>query len=266
MAMSRKSETGLKAGNKQNRMLSGLFSYTVIVVVTIIATLIAAITLGMVLRHRADVKASRNERDSLLGIAEALELNPTRPEVRVSQLETPDPYISAFDLEMRDINPDYTCWISIDSTAVDYPVVRGNDNEKYLSLSFYGEKNGLGTLFMDYRCTGENVPNIIIYGHNSKQGDLFGSLRNYTDKQYLSEHPIITMKVNDRIAEFEIFTARVTDVNDPAYFLDFSESGSFREFLERCGAPDDAVQILTLSTCVSGNDADERVIVQGALR
>jgi hypothetical protein len=77
---------------------------------------------------------------------------------------------------------------------------------------------------------------------------------------------VITLIVNDRIVEYEVFSARATNINDPAYFLDFSTAGSFVTFLERCGAPADARQIITLSTCVSGNDKDERVVVQGSLR
>ena len=176
------------------------------------------------------------------------------------------PHISEFDTGMREINPDYICWLKIDDTEISYPVVRGDDNEAYLGLSFYGESNYFGSLFMDYRCMGESVPNIIIYGHNSRQGDMFGRLRNYLNEEFLENHPVITLVVNDRVVEYEIFSARRTNINDPAYFLDFNDSGAFNGFIERCGAPADATQILTLSTCVSGNDKDERVIIQGALR
>lgn len=174
-------------------------------------------------------------------------------------------YYSAFDEEMRLVNSDYIGWIKIDGTKVNYPVVRGNDNEKYLSMSFTGEKNYLGTLFMDYRCFGERVPNIIIYGHNSRQGDLFGGLRLFLDEQYLLEHPLICLIVNDRFIEYKIFSARMTNVNDPAYKLDFVAPGSFHTFTEKCGAPLGSAQIITLSTCYSGNNDDERVIVQAAL-
>jgi sortase B len=119
---------------------------------------------------------------------------------------------------------------------------------------------------MDYRCAGEYVPHIIIYGHNTRYGDMFRELHRFLDEQFLAEYPIITLKVNDRTVEYEIFSARKTDIYDPAYHLDFSAPGSFRAFAERNGAPPNAAQIITLSTCVSGNNDDERVIVQGALR
>jgi len=205
------------------------------------------------MRHFFDVQ---RERASLLELAETLE----------SEKSPAYTYLSAFDSEMRQINPDYLCWIQIENTTIDYPVVRGNDNEQYLNRSFYGERNRYGAVFMDYRCIGDYVPHIIIYGHNSRRGDMFSDLHNFLDERYLAEHPIITLKVNDRIVEYEIYSARKTDINDPAYFLDFSTPGSFRAFAERCGAPLDAAQIITLSTCVSGNNRNERIIVQGALR
>jgi len=176
------------------------------------------------------------------------------------------PFIAEFDAQMRQINHDYLSWINIGGTVVDYPVVRGRDNEKYLNTSFSGDENPIGTLFMDYRCVGEHVPHIIIYGHNLRNGGMFGSLRKFLDELHMAEHPIITLEVNGRIVEYEIFSARRTDINDPAYHLDFSIPGSFRAFIERNGAPPDAVQIITLSTCVGEGNDDERMIVQGVLR
>lgn len=166
---------------------------------------------------------------------------------------------------MLDINPDYVCWVKIEGTNVDYPVVRADDNEKYLNTSFFGERSGLGALFMDYRCAGENLPHIIIYGHNARNGALFGGLRRFLSERYLKEHPTVTLRVNDRIVRYEIFSARETTVADPAYDLDFDAANSFDAFAERCGAPDGTVQILTLSTCVSAGNNNARVILQGAL-
>ena len=262
--------TTAKAADKKSDRRPGCLNTCLALVATIFCACLAL----AIYSQSSDVKAARRERALLLEIAESLELNKTRPDLGLAHSETEMPlpeepgvqYISAFDIEMREINPDYLCWIKIDDTEIDYPVVRGLDNEKYLDTSFYGEKNGLGTLFMDYRCVGDSVPHIIIFGHNSRHGDMFGSLRNFLDERYLAEHPVITLKANDRITEYEIFSARRTNVNDPAYFIDFSEPGAFRVFAERCGAPPGSAQIITLSTCVSGNDKDERVVIQGTLR
>ena len=246
---------------KPESKISGFLSYTLIVIVAIIATFIASISIASYLRQGADLTVSREEYGALQQFSEnfaATTIPAAAPEV--------SPYVSEFDTQMREMNPDYICWIGINDTIINYPVVRGSDNEKYLNITFSGEENMFGALFMDYRCSGDPLPHIIIYGHNSRQGDMFGGLRDFLIGQYLIDHPTIQLKANDRIVEYEVFSARSTNIYDPAYFLDFSEPDSYPEFLERCGAPNDAVQILTLSTCVSGYNADERVIVQAALR
>lgn len=177
-------------------------------------------------------------------------------------------YIGASSTQMRDINPDYVGLLKIDGTTINYPVVRGNDNEQYLNMTFSGEKNRLGAIFMDYRCVGENAQHVIIYGHEASDMDgnklMFGGLRDFLDEQFLAENPTILFIGNDRISEYEIFSARLTDVNDPAYCLDFSVPNSFQSFVESNGAPADAEQIITLSTCFGAYN-DRRVIVQGVL-
>ena len=95
---------------------------------------------------------------------------------------------------------------------------------------------------------------------------MFGNLSRFLDAEYLSNHPQIALKANDRTVRYEIFSVRSTDVNDPAFYIDFSAPGSFQAFLERCGAPPDAVQVITLSTCVTSPDNDDRLVIQGVLR
>ena len=265
---SSKTKSGQRGGaqGEQQRRVAFIVQCIVIVVVASVCTMIFA---PMILYRVFDVRSFRKEQAVLKGVAQSLETQ--APAETIDSAGPTDPGQSdisdtgAFDEEMRQINPDYICWMTIDGTVVDYPVVRGEDNEKYLDLSFSGEKNMLGSLFMDYRCEGKYVPHIIVYGHNSSQGDMFGSLWMFLDEGYRKEHSKITLKVNDRTVVYEIFSARQTDVNDPAYFLDFNASGSFGAFADRCGAPINASQIITLSTCVSGGDDDERVVVQGVL-
>jgi sortase B len=227
-----------------------------ILCLAVLSTISTIAFLVIILFYTANLSVSQKEYAALSQLAE--ELDVAEPAVN-------EP-VSVFDAEMRRLNPDYICWIKIEDTKVDYPVLRAGDNEKYLHLAFNGEENVFGALFMDYRSVGAYVPNIIIFGHNAKSGDMFGGLRYFLDDEYRQEHPIITVKINDRLIEFEIFAARRTDVNDPAYCLDFRLPGSFDAFAKRCDAPAGAAQIITLSTCVSGSDADERVIVQGFIK
>ena len=215
----------------------------VILCLAVFSTICAAVVAFKVIPYVSDVIALRQEQASL-------------------------PDLSPFDTSWLDINPDYVGWLKIDDTVIDFPVVRGSDNDKYLTTTFKGEDNILGAIFMDYRCTGDD-PHIIIYGHqaNNKDKDklMFGGLTDFREEQYLTDHPVILYMENDKLSEFEIFTARMSDVNDPAYQLEFSDPDSFGTFLERNGAPADAERIITLSTCV-GADNDRRMIVQGTLK
>jgi len=178
--------------------------------------------------------------------------------------ETEDDTIppGAFDTEMFQINPDYICWLNIAGTRIDHPVVRGPDNAKYVGTSFYGEPNDLGALFIDYRNKEDCLSNIIIYGHNSVQGEMFGDLHLLLDEQTLDENHIIAINAGGKIFEYEIFSVRLSDIYDIAYTLDFDTFSAFNRYTYDINAPVFASKILTLSTCVDRGNDDERLIIQ----
>jgi len=232
--MSKKSNRRIEARQKRQRLI-----FCLLIVSTICAVVLAAI----VIPHVRDLRAIRREIASL-------------------------PDISPFDAYWQEANPHYVGWLHIEGTNVDFPVVRGSDNVRYLTTTFRGEENIVGAIFMDYRNTIPYDPHIIIYGHQARdeRGNhlMFGSLHYFVDEQHKAAHPYIVFMANDTIYQFEIFSARQTDIHDPAYQLDFTADGAFAAFLERNGAPPDAAQIITLSTCIGVNN-DRRMIVQGAL-
>jgi len=248
--------------SKSKKSSRGISTKTALIIAIVVFGSIAIITTAMVVRNIASLRLSRAEYESLREIVNEIEID--SDEFGVISL-------AALDEEMRQINPDYVGWIRIEGTDIDYPVVRGEDNEKYLKTSFYGETNITGTVFMDYRVTGdllsyrvgEAIPHIIIFGHNLQQGGIFSDLRWLLNDEFLEESNIITLIVNGETIEFEIFSARHTDINDPAYFLDFESPRSFPHFADRVDAPLMATQIITLSTCTRGGSDDERIIIQG---
>lgn len=91
-------------------------------------------------------------------------------------------------------NNDLYGWIKIDETEIDYPIMFTPEEP-----NFYENKNlekeicnnGVGTvIWIDGRTT-EESENIIVYGHNMKNRTMFGSLRNYKEKDYYKEHKYI---------------------------------------------------------------------------
>lgn len=166
------------------------------------------------------------------------------------------------------INEDYYCNLFIPNSDIVFPVVRGTDNLKYLHTTVTGEESELGAIFMDYRCDASKLPHTIIYGHDAQdlEGNrlMFGQLRYFLEEDFIQNHTEICLCKNDKVKRYNIFAVKVTDINDEAYNLDFSSELEFNEFVNRMGAPENTDEILTLSTCLGGEN-NMRLLVQGAL-
>jgi len=246
----------VEPSSKQNGLLKNVRKVSVMVSLTIAVIVCAGIaifTTIAVIAHTSSLRASGAEYDHLRGLAGDI----------AETGGSSGSQLSALDVEMRSINPDYVAWIRIDGTGINYPVVRGSDNEKYVNTSFYSERNKAGAIFMDYRNIGDPMPHIIIYGHNLHQGGMFTELKQFLNAGFLEANNIITLIVNGNEVHFEIFSARLSDINDPAYDLDVNTPRAFARFADRINAPLQATQIITLSTCFSQGNDDERVIIQG---
>ncbi len=88
-------------------------------------------------------------------------------------------------------NPDIMAWVYCPGTPINYPVVRGEDNDYYLNRLFDGTVNKSGSIFADYRNMVDfSDPHTIIYGHNMKDMSMFGSINKYTEQAYYDEHPV----------------------------------------------------------------------------
>jgi len=166
--------------------------------------------------------------------------------------------------ELARINQDLIGWISI-KNHVEYPVVRGRDNDRYIYTTFSGERNSAGAIFMDYRNrNGFNDHITILYGHRARNGTMFSPLINYINRAFLQDNPIITITMRDgEDLTYRVFAARQTDTWDSIYDMGFTDSaraaGTFPN------APADASRFLLLSTCAAGDDRDKRIIVYAAL-
>jgi len=165
--------------------------------------------------------------------------------------------------ELAAINRDFIGWMTVGS-IIDYPVVRGSDNNKYINTTFTGAHNTAGAIFMDYRQTnGFSEQVCTIYGHYTRDGSMFAPLVHYLDVTYLQNNPNITITTrNGGKLSYKIFAARLTDAWDVAYSLSVSETSSAREIFPN--VPASASRFLLLSTCTRSSNPDERIIVYAA--
>ena len=161
-------------------------------------------------------------------------------------------------------------WVCIPDTEVDYPVMHTPENpQKYLRLNFSGEYSVSGVPFLDGRCSLDR-DHLIIYGHNMKNGTMFGTLKRYMGQDYLLEHPFIEFETETGCVQYEVFAVAVVDKTDAWYH--FIEAGSEAAYEEQIAyirgkallttktVPAYGQQLLTLSTCY-GSGSDSRLIV-----
>ena len=95
----------------------------------------------------------------------------------------------------REKNEDYVAYLYIPDTEIEYPVVQRN-NSYYLNHNFYGEKNAHGTIFLDESCSTED-PVLLLHGHHMKDGTMFGSLKQYRDKEFRQAHSEIFLDMGE---------------------------------------------------------------------
>ncbi len=167
------------------------------------------------------------------------------------------------------VNGDFVGWINIPDTEIDYPVVKGQDNEFYLKNGFDRKKNVSGAIFMDYRNSGNKEDrHVIIYGHNMKNGTMFKGLMNYKNRDFYNENRIVSFETGNGESLWEIFSVYVTGTEFYYIPTEFSNE-SFHEFALTVGEKsmydsaenlDEIEEILTLSTCSYEFD-DARFVV-----
>lgn len=124
-------------------------------------------------------------------------------------------------------------WVEIPD-VLSLPVVY-RDNTYYLSRDFYGKKSESGTVFLDenhpFR---ESTQNLLLHGHNMKDGTMFGHLAQYvTDKSYIKNHPFIYLNTLWDEEQYVIFS--VLDVSldiKSSAFIDYFSHATFSSDLQ----------------------------------
>lgn len=179
--------------------------------------------------------------------------------------------------KLKKINPDVVGWIYIPNTEIDYPIVKGKDNKQYLHRTYKGVNNFAGSIFLDCDCRADFYSaNSIVYGHNMRNGSMFGLLKKYYDTNYnkkanFKKRKIIWIITPEREKEYTIFSAREINVYKDLepYFIDFTSLEAYQEFLDQAvdkslyktGVPVDTSNfVLTLSTCTSTTESGRFIV------
>ena len=141
-------------------------------------------------------------------------------------------------------NADCIGWLSIDGTSISYPVMyTPSEPQKYLRRSFYGQYSQSGVPFLDGRCSTVGG-NLIIYGHNMKNGTMFSDLKKYLNTDFLNAHRTVRLETADGVCLFTVTEVLKTNTADPRYDRISCEDG----------------RRLLLSTCY-GSGKDGRLLI-----
>lgn len=175
--------------------------------------------------------------------------------------------------QLLSVNSDIVGWLRIRALDISYPVVQGKDNDYYLHWTFEKTDNFAGCLFVNSYNMGDFTDqNTIIYGHNMKNGSMFGKLKNFNDPEVFKKSRYFWIFTPDFIYQYRIFSASVVDKTGLTYQISFTDD-EFDQFISRAYSnsvvdnQDVTVtkedRIVTLSTC-TGDDST-RFVVMGKL-
>lgn len=184
-----------------------------------------------------------------------------------------DDFYVDFDSLLKQ-NSDLIAWIRIDGTInISYPVMQSEDNDFYLRRLFDKSHNILGSIFMDFNCSSDLTDeNTIIYGHNTKNGSMFGGLKKWKEKDEYDDNPYFYIYTPDGMShQYQVCSVTITDAESLDYQIGFEDTEEFLEWeseilgksLYDTGVElDENSKIVTLSTCTN-RTAEERLVVHG---
>lgn len=180
--------------------------------------------------------------------------------------------------DLYEQNSDLIGWLSIPETVIDYPVMQCGDNEYYLHHNFDREEDKYGCLFVkDIADVNTPGTNFIIYGHNMKDGSMFGDLDKYREKTFYEDHSEIifnTLYEERQYTILAVFLSHVYKSNEEGFryyqFYQADTEDEFRLFYENIMdmalyetgvTAEFGDTFLTLSTCAYHEEDGRLVIV-----
>lgn len=190
----------------------------------------------------SELREQQKEKENFAVVSQIAE-----PTVTTAQTESEPAEQSAAERNIQALiaeNSDCIGWLSIDGTNISYPVMHTpSEPQKYLRRNFYGRYSQSGVPFLDGRCNLQSS-NLIIYGHNMKNGTMFSDLKKYVDRDFLNAHRTVKFEMVDGIRYYTVAEVLKTNTSDAWYNRITAEGG----------------RRLVLSTCY-GSGKDGRLLI-----
>lgn len=278
-----KEEIEVREKNAVSSKNNSKFMKVMDVVVPVICAVVFLVAGVQLMKTLDGYRQAQSEYDALEGqyVAnkDAVD-NVAEPVYYVDQVEREDrPMFMNLNVDfpaLKAINEDVVGWIYIPVLELSYPVVQGEDNTHYLHYTYEGTANSCGSIFLDSETAADmSDRNSFVYGHNMRNGSMFGSLKKFRKDPYLAEsNPYIYYYTEDHAYKYKIFAYYITQVGSKTYF-NFNADSQYDTYIDYVATCNEYTgfdendfatrkNILTLSTC-SGQHSRNRMITHAIL-
>ena len=158
------------------------------------------------------------DNQQIYAAAESTQLEMLRFKPKVVVNEDGEVEAPSFE-ELLQINPDVCAWVTMDNTAIDHPVLHGDNNLTYINTNVYREFALAGSIFLDTRCN-RNFEGYysLLYGHHMDNHGMFGDLDLYKGAKFFRENQTGTLITPEEVHPLMTLACIVVEASDDVIF------------------------------------------------
>ena len=176
---------------------------------------------------------------------------------------------------LKEQNNETVGYIKVNNTNIDYVVVQHSDNSYYLKHNFKKNNNSAGWIFVDYHNNlDETDKNIVIFGHNTRDDSMFGTLKNTLDKNWYKnkDNYKIVFATEKDTYYYQVFSNYSIKPEDYYIKTKFENDSDFNSFVKKIKSRSiynygvdvsEKDKILTLSSCI--DRGSKRIVLHAKL-
>ena len=235
----------------------------------------ALFLLSSAMLYRYDTQQKQSA-DTFLEAAALVQTEP--PAANAEDVVVEEPTMTAGEkyAGVYEQNRDFVGWLSIPGTNINYPVMQTADRPNhYLKRGFDGRASDYGVPYIQENCVLGSSDNLVIYGHNMRNGSMFADLCKYQEESFYREHKTISFDTLEGFGTYEIVAVFKTAAYSQAgfkyfNFVEAADEAAFEEFMAKCrelalyDTEADAQygdRLITLSTCEYSQTNGRMVVV-----